>query len=316
MAMETTQTHPNCEQATETAPPVCVSQGALRVLPDKIYSLLSSEKADKHRLHWRERKNIIILKDRIEEWNKICRPKVQPSSSEVEAAADGESWMARYWLKEVRELSYDIDDFLDELAQANTVPKSFRGNKTRRIIMLWKGRRRRRWIAYNISRFRACFEDAIAHWRTSSNLHDNDLLEPTSSQHQLPTTSSGGSPAFQRPNPNVVYGVEAPRLIGLDTRMDKVGKLLTHEAERQLKVVSIVGLGGVGKTTLAKQLYGMLGMQFHCRAFVRSSRKPEMDTLLTSILLQVRPHQPPDALESHNLVSTVRAHLQHKKYVF
>jgi thymidylate kinase len=95
--------------------------------------------------------------------------------------------------------------------------------------------------------------------------------------------------------------------------MEKLGEWLTGDAERTLRVVSIVGLGGVGKTTLAKELYRRIDSQFECRAFARTSQKPDMRDLLSSILLQVRPERPPDASESCNLIDTIRAHLQHKK---
>ncbi|CAO2142847.1 unnamed protein product, partial [Urochloa humidicola] len=96
--------------------------------------------------------------------------------------------------------------------------------------------------------------------------------------------------------------------------MSRIEKWLTDEGEPQLRVVSVVGLGGVGKTTLAKELYNKLGKRFECRAFVRSSQKPDVRKLLTSILLQVRPHRTPDVSESSNLASTIKAHLFHQKY--
>jgi hypothetical protein len=95
--------------------------------------------------------------------------------------------------------------------------------------------------------------------------------------------------------------------------MEKLGEWLTGDGEQQLRVVSIVGLGGVGKTTLAKELYFKLGNRFECRAFVRSSKKPDMRRFLTSILLQVRRQRLPNDTELGNLTGTIRAHLQDKK---
>ncbi|CAL4991015.1 unnamed protein product [Urochloa decumbens] len=96
--------------------------------------------------------------------------------------------------------------------------------------------------------------------------------------------------------------------------MERLEEWLAGDAEQQLRVMSIVGLGGIGKTTLAKEMYYKLGRQFDCRAFARSSQKPDMKMLLTSILLQVRQHLQPEDSELCNLADTIRAHLHHKKY--
>ncbi|XP_044963892.1 disease resistance protein RGA5-like isoform X2 [Hordeum vulgare subsp. vulgare] len=87
------------------------------------------------------------------------------------------------------------------------------------------------------------------------------------------------------------------------------------DGDKQLKVVSIVGVGGIGKTTLAKQLWleKKLG-DFDCRAFVRTAKKPDMRRILRSILVQVRPHQPPNTSGVHDLIHDINEHLQNKRY--
>jgi adenylate kinase len=87
---------------------------------------------------------------------------------------------------------------------------------------------------------------------------------------------------------------------------------LANDGQPEHKVVSIVGTGGVGKTTLAKEVYHKLEGQFECRAFVWASRKPDMKRLFTSILSQVRRHQLPDSCEVHKLVLNINKYLQNK----
>ncbi|XP_048554083.1 disease resistance protein RGA5-like isoform X2 [Triticum urartu] len=88
------------------------------------------------------------------------------------------------------------------------------------------------------------------------------------------------------------------------------------DRDEQLKVLSVVGVGGIGKTTVAKELWRehKPGHHFRCRAFVRTAKKPDMRRILRSILAQVRPDQPPDANEVHELIHDINEHLKHKRY--
>ena len=49
--------------------------------------------------------------------------------------------------------------------------------------------------------------------------------------------------------------VEAERLVGIDGPREKIIELLKDDDHGQRQVVSIVGFGGLGKTTLANQIY-------------------------------------------------------------
>ena len=74
--------------------------------------------------------------------------------------------------------------------------------------------------------------------------------------------------------------------MGTDGPKKEVDSLLTN-TEKKLKVVSIVGFRGLGKTTLANQVYNDPKGHFDCKAFISVSQKPDMTRLLNSLRLKL-----------------------------
>uniref|UniRef100_A0A0E0HSF5 NB-ARC domain-containing protein n=1 Tax=Oryza nivara TaxID=4536 RepID=A0A0E0HSF5_ORYNI len=80
-------------------------------------------------------------------------------------------------------------------------------------------------------------------------------------------------------------------LIGVDGPMDKIINMLSpwndiHLSDKK-KIISIVGFGGLGKTTLAKAVYDKLKPDFDCGAFVSVGRNPDMEKVLRDILIDL-----------------------------
>ena len=213
----------------------------------------------------------------------------------------------------MRELSYDMDDFADqyEHAAAMTCARSIRGREITRqrkskksLPWIREKLRQRLWMANKIREFSERAQEALERHR----LYNLDAIAGSASfsctDYAYPT-SWNGTPCG-----------EDKAYVGIDAAMEKLEELqmMTHDQGHQkLQVVSIVGFGGIGKTTLAMELYRKLGQQFECRAFVRTSQKPDMRRIFISMLSQVRPHQPPDNWTVHGLISTIRTHLQDKR---
>jgi disease resistance protein RPM1 len=65
--------------------------------------------------------------------------------------------------------------------------------------------------------------------------------------------------------------------------------MMAYDENRKVPgVLSLVGFGGVGKTTMAMALYRKLGPQFDRRAMVTVSQSPDIVMVLTNILSQVK----------------------------
>lgn len=108
--------------------------------------------------------------------------------------------------------------------------------------------------------------------------------------------------------------VEADRLAGIDGPRDKiVDWLMKDDSTRKLKVVSIVGFGGLGKTTLARQVFNRIKSEFVSLAFVPVSRNPNIKKILTDMLKEIGCGVDTSD-DERQLIDKLRAHLQDKRY--
>lgn len=187
--------------------------------------------------------------------------------------------MARHWMNEVRDLSYDIEDYID-----NTMDSC--SNSGADLESFDCGR---------IGEFGASIEEA-------RQRHEIYELGRCTSRFTCP----------QIPAPNW----KGINLVGMGKSKVELTNKLTDGSLPQLKVVSILGCAGVGKTALAKQVFCELRGRFECRAFVQVSRMPDTKRLLRSMLSQFRRHNrlPADRCTVQDLIDNIRDHIQDKRY--
>ncbi|TVU51795.1 hypothetical protein EJB05_03239, partial [Eragrostis curvula] len=224
------------------------------------------------------------------------------------------SLRAKCWMEEARDLSYDVEDFVDGMIRTRTKSgmirtrtiadarmRSARGPRVRRVkIAGLPALPKRSTRISRIETFRTLLREA-------TERYERYQLDYCCSSSSLVTTGYNQTPAL--------YG-DAANLVGINDSKIKLKDMLTIEGDQQLKVVSIVGPAGIGKTTLANEMYHELGKQFDFRAFVRVSRKPDMRRLLGAILSQVRQNQQPpfNAFSVQHLIDIIKEHFRDKRY--
>ncbi|KAL6907793.1 hypothetical protein ACP4OV_001963 [Aristida adscensionis] len=213
---------------------------------------------------------------------------------------------AKCWMKEVRELSYDMDDYINSFrwpGRSATVNKAMPICKINRVQINCFPKKMR-FVRHKgmtdtiISKFRIRAQQAIErHERYELDCH-------TFRRRYAPV-----GPMLPTP-----YEEDASLVIDARTR-EFIDSLAKDAGDEQLKVVSILGSGGIGKTTLVRLLYKNLRRRFHCQAFVRMNRKPSIKTVLHDVLTQVQRQQAHDACQDLDLIRKIRKHLQDKRYL-
>uniref|UniRef100_A0A8R7QPF2 NB-ARC domain-containing protein n=1 Tax=Triticum urartu TaxID=4572 RepID=A0A8R7QPF2_TRIUA len=109
---------------------------------------------------------------------------------------------------------------------------------------------------------------------------------------------------------------QAAGLVGIDGPKKKLVSWLT-DTQKKVKVVAIVGFGGLDKTTLAKQVYDTIGGQFSCTIFLSVSQRPDMSSLLGGLLSKLEMKEKlTHAHDVQDIVGRLREYLTHKSYLF
>ncbi|XP_062200181.1 disease resistance protein RGA5-like [Phragmites australis] len=210
----------------------------------------------------------------------------------------------KIWARNLKELSYDIEDSVDIFmvridAPVDAEPHSFRRFFDRTIGLLTKANTRRH-IANDIKDIKRRLHEVAAR-------RERYKFEDIAAQPDTSTVIDPRVPALFE---------EAAKLVGTDGPAEKISNLLTQGKDVKLMVVSIVGVGGLGKTTVANLVYERLRGQFDCQAFVSVSLKPNMKQILSSILRQVSKDTCTNAAEKEldELIRSIREFLNDKRY--
>ncbi|KAF7092330.1 hypothetical protein CFC21_094824 [Triticum aestivum] len=211
-------------------------------------------------------------------------------------------------MNEVRELSYDledaIDDFMQSVGDKDEKPDGFIEKIKNSLGKLGKMKARHR-IGKEIQDLKKQIKEvgdrnARYKGRQTFSSTKNEVVDP-----------------------RILARFEhASKLVGIDETKAEIIKLLGEEngqvpRQQQLKIVSIVGFGGMGKTTLANQVYQDLKGEFQYRAFISVSRNPDLMKILRTILSEITGISYPgtEAGCIEQLIDKIKDFLADKRYL-
>jgi hypothetical protein len=273
---------------------VSVSQGALGSLLGKLGDLLS----DKFNPVKEAKGEIRFLKAELESIHVFLK---KVSDTEEPDEQD------KCWAKEVRELSYDIDDNIEDFMlrverQSNSRTSGFKGFIDRCMKLLTTMNTR-----YEVAKEFQGLKRRVMEVSERRTRYKIDDVAPKSNTTAIDLRL-------------LALHAETASLVGMDGPRDKLIQLMSEEGvpAYQLKVLSIVGFGGLGKTTLANEIYRKLEGKFQCRAFVSVSQKPNMRKILRTILSQAGFAAPSDSnmemWEESELINALQKFLLDRRY--
>nr|AGQ17375.1 RGA1e [Aegilops tauschii] len=271
--------------------------GAIAKLIPKLGELLVGE----YKLHKGVKKNIEDLLKELKTMNAalIKIGEVPPDQLDSQD---------KLWADEVRELSYVIEDAVDKFlvrvhgVEPDDNTNGFKG-LMKRTTKLLKKVVDKHGIAHAIKDIKKELQEVAA--RRDRNKFDGIASIPTEAID---------------PRLRALY-IEAAELVGIYGKRDQeLMSLLSLEGDdastKKLKKVSIVGFGGLGKTTLAKAVYEKIKGDFDCHAFVPVGQNPDKKKVFRDILMDLSNSNSDLALlDERQLINKLHKFLENKRYL-
>ncbi|KAJ8748202.1 hypothetical protein K2173_000610 [Erythroxylum novogranatense] len=223
-----------------------------------------------------------------------------------------ESKSAATWMKQVRDVAYEVEDIVDEFMH-------HRDREMRKSD--FKG------IVQDVVNFpkRMCKR----HYFSSKLQHIKSKVQEVSERSQRygfvqldeANTTNVASDIWQQYGDSSIF-VDEDEIVGMEANTEQLLGWLMEEEPRRT-IISIVGMGGLGKTTLVTRVYNnqIIKRWFDCWAWMSVSQTFGVDELLRSMIKELfatTQLPAPDKLGSLNyreLLCLFNDYLHQKRYV-
>ncbi|TVU43775.1 hypothetical protein EJB05_10268 [Eragrostis curvula] len=258
---------------------VSVSMGAMKPVLEKLATLMGDEYKKLKGL----RKEVSFLMCELTDMNALL---------ERMDSADKLNPQATNWRKDIIDMSYDIEDYIDDFMSRVGEAGDEVGflQNASHCLKTFKDRYR---IANQIKKIKAKVIQASD--RRKRYMFDQSIFAT--------------APVTVDPRLSALY-VQSANLVGIDIQKDEIVRWAITSEEQELKVMSIVGFGGLGKTTLANEVCREVGGKFSCKALLSISQKPDLIKILNSLMLKLELQPYSHACEPQDLIDRIRKHLQ------
>ncbi|KAJ0988245.1 hypothetical protein J5N97_006601 [Dioscorea zingiberensis] len=207
------------------------------------------------------------------------------------------------WIKQVREVAFDVEDILDEFEVRIAEPRK------RGIASFFKNLITRHRIANQIldikSRVRIISERRVNYGFGETEHGSSGLFDAAIHHHRI----------------GALF-MEEDELVGVGDSRETLSKWLT-EGEVSRVTHSVVGMGGSGKTSIVKKVYDskMVQAHFECHAWITVSQNFKIGDVLRSLIRQFNEQgiggmdEEVETFEVTKLIEMLRGRLREKRYI-
>nr|XP_027081639.1 putative disease resistance protein RGA3 [Coffea arabica]XP_027081640.1 putative disease resistance protein RGA3 [Coffea arabica]XP_027081641.1 putative disease resistance protein RGA3 [Coffea arabica]XP_027081642.1 putative disease resistance protein RGA3 [Coffea arabica] len=186
------------------------------------------------------------------------------------------------WLKSLEEVAYDADNVLDELHYESLRHQVESRNRHKQKVCCF----------FSFSNINLAFR-----WRMASKVRDikvklNGIYQDAHGlglvSRPVLTATLPAAPAAGDTRNRQTDSVVAP-MVGRADDESKIVKMLLSPSEKVVSVLPIIGMGGLGKTTLAKSIYNnqQIDGHFDKKVWVCASKKVPIEELFKLILVHL-----------------------------
>ncbi|VAH72692.1 unnamed protein product [Triticum turgidum subsp. durum] len=280
-----------------------VVTGAMGALIPKLFQLLNEE----YKLQKGVKQDVEFLTKELPSMHEALRKVADVPWDKLDK-------QVKIWADEVRELSYVMEDVVDSfIASVEGSEPAANSNKLKELLkkmgnLLPRGKARRK-IAKKIKGIKIQVKE-VAERRDRYGVNGA-------------VANLAAAPPTVDPRLLALFK-EEKELVGIDVAMDEITKKLTDGdgdgdvPKQQLKILSIFGIGGLGKTAVAKVVHQVLQEKFMLKAFVSVGQKPDVKKVLRDIFLELdkEGYKKSNAqkLDEKKLIVELRKLLENKRY--
>ncbi|XP_004306088.1 PREDICTED: putative disease resistance protein RGA3-like [Fragaria vesca subsp. vesca] len=209
------------------------------------------------------------------------------------------------WVKKLKQVAEDADDVLDEFEYELLRTQVELRNHMKRKVLNFLSASNPLWFRFKMAHKIKKINDSLVELKNEAPLIN--LVAKKGDSRQRPDRVQTDS-----------FFEDGEKVVG---RKDAVTKIVTtlissDNQQKNLSVMAIVGMAGLGKTTLAKSVYNepAIGTYFHKRIWVCVSNTFEVDTILSQMVDSLVPGKA--GMKSQDaLLKVLREEVTGKRYV-